>query len=247
MVDVDKYQAQVVYKVKYMNKKKNSDLKLPIAHEGKISYEAIKLSLEKYQSLTRYQYPWDGLEEEIIGLGLKELPLIGYGSLVNNSSAAQTFDNEAVSSGRPVVAFGCRRIFNYPFPCQNTRYGPCDSTKFNAALNVNVTWNDQDMINGVLINIKIDEFDLLRERELSYRILPVPFIDWGGINMNINMGYVLSRIPESEDNVLMPHKEYYKVCRQGASSFGNEFLDFWLQSTFLADNVTTVKNLENSF
>ena len=40
------------------------------------------------------------------------------------------------------------------------------------------------------------------------------------------------------------HHHYYSICREGAAQFGEEFLEIWLKTTYLADGVTSVYKWE---
>ena len=91
-----------------MKKRKISyDLNLP---EDKVS--KVKTLLEKN---TRYstKYPWTGLEDFLEEQKKTTLKIVGYGSLINDQSAAVTV---TVRSRIPVIAFGVYRIFNYLIP-----------------------------------------------------------------------------------------------------------------------------------
>jgi len=59
-----------------------------------------------------YRYPWDGLEEEMEAKCSAEITIVGYGSLVNNASAAHTLSEESLVTFQPVIVFGARRLFN---------------------------------------------------------------------------------------------------------------------------------------
>ena len=47
------------------------------------------------------------------------------------------------------------------------------------------------------------------------------------------------------DDSILPHKGYYNVCRDGAAKISDEFLDYFLETSFLADGKTKVKEWEN--
>jgi len=46
------------------------------------------------------------------------------------------------------------------------------------------------------------------------------------------------------NNKIVPHREYYLLCRKGVAEVGQEFLRFWLAKAYLADGVTTGERWE---
>lgn len=202
-----------------------------------------------------YAYPWTGLEEELARSGRETLGLVGYGSLMNGDSAARTLTREQVRGRRPVVAFGVRRVFNYPIPPGNRSYGgggPAAGRP--AALNVRQTYDIGDMVNGVLIDIGRTQLPDLCRRELNYDLVPVACLDWNRPESSPFRASILS-CPETlcqEDGStgtsdrLVPQPDYLRVCRQGAAEFGAAFLDLWLATTFLADGRTPIGPREPS-
>jgi hypothetical protein len=157
-----------------------------------------------------YPYPWGGLEEELARQGSPGLQLLGYGSLVNRVSAARTLSRQVLRTMEPAVAFGARRIFNYVLPRDSERYGPPEEPDGRAALNVRITGEPSDALNGVLITIPIDEVPALREREVGYELAPAPCLPWPTRSERPFSAYILS-CPDGGrfvDNILKPHTEY---------------------------------------
>jgi cation transport regulator ChaC len=189
------------------------------------------------------EYPWDGLEGILKEQNDNIFRIVGYGSLINANSAAHTV---SVQDRKPVLAFGVYRKFNYVIPKDNTRYGVTKNALHRAALNIEVTDKVDDFINGLLIEIPISDVDALRKREIAYDLVHVPCIWWDDMDSDPFLAYMLYcpyevyKGIEKTDNSIEPHINYYKVCRDGAYSFGPEFLDCWKATSFLADGTTSV-------
>lgn len=200
---------------------------------------------------TRYfqKYPWDKLESLCEEKNEKTLKIVGYGSLVNKQSAALTV---TVQKRKLVVAFGVYRIFNYVIPKGHLRYGLPDQPKRISALNIGVTNKVSDYINALLIEIPISDIKALREREIAYDVIQVPCVPWDDREKEPFYSNILfcpysdfNGLEKTKDN-LEPHTEYYKVCRSGAYSFGEDFLNCWKSTTFLSDGVSSMNVWENS-
>ena len=196
-----------------------------------------------------FPYPWTGLEAFIATLPGQTLPFVGYGSLINSSSASITIHNPGTTR-TPWLAFGCKRIFNYEMPpAALSRYGSPRTPFERAALNVQVTHDCNDLVNGVLITLSADDVAALRTREVGYDFLPVVTLPWDGAeDAEPTVGYILSAPdvaakPEWQivNNRLLPHPAYRKICQHGASQISPQFLREFLGSTYLADRQTSLK------
>lgn len=217
-------------------------------HANRLLYE-----LHNIDRSQRFSYDWKkdlnndiSLEEKIKDIKGSKLPFIGYGSLINSSSAKKTFDQEIIITRRPVIVFGARRIFNYSMDSAVTRYGTPENKQESAALNINVTGSLDDTFNAILLELPPGEIPALREREIDYDLEPVVYIDWHSDKKDVDVAYALicpdnAKIKNKRiDNSLFPHREYYKVCKEGAGEFGGKFLQYWLETTYLADGNTPV-------
>ncbi|OEU71554.1 MAG: hypothetical protein BA864_04105 [Desulfuromonadales bacterium C00003093] len=197
-----------------------------------------------------YLYPWGSLEADIENKGLETLPLVGYGSLVNPDSAAVTIRDRMGRTGLSVLSYGVRRIFNYVIPEGHMRYDPPSNPRARAALNVRFTGAGNDTVNGLLLEISLRDIQRLREREIGYDLYPVACVEWKNPEAVPFTGYILV-CPDEEragairtDSEIEPHREYYEICRSGATQMGKDFLKVWLTNTYLADGVTPVEQWE---
>ena len=64
-----------------------------------------------------FDYPWTGLEDAVKKMPNGKLPLLGYGSLLNQNSASETIQNISSNGCPPVVALGAMGVFNYIMAC----------------------------------------------------------------------------------------------------------------------------------
>jgi hypothetical protein len=226
-----------------------------------LSEKQTKLVLGKFdeaQYAPRYSYEWKGevsnevaLEESVKHMPRSILPFVGYGSLLNSASASFTFKDEILRYRRPVIVFGARRVFNYSMGPAVERYGKPEHDIDSAALNIRLTGSVEDTLNAVLIEIPLSEIPALRKREIGYDLEPVACIDWNGLEKRFFIAYLLLCPDEPRlgkkrtDNTLMPHRNYYLVCKEGAKEFGEPFLQYWLSTTYLADGITSVNEWES--
>ena len=193
-------------------------------------------------------YPWDGLREELEGSAQPVLPLIAYGSLINAESASLTLARQGPR--RPILMFGAQRRFNYVIPFDNPRYGSPNDARESAALNVLVTGDVEHHFNGLLLNIELDDIEATRQREIGYDLVPLPSMFMDDPDALPFVAWTLVCPPISADGVrrvdetLLPHRIYYKVCRDGSASLGDEFLQTWLDTTYLADGKTLAREWE---
>ncbi|MHC4472328.1 MAG: hypothetical protein ACYTDY_09320 [Planctomycetota bacterium] len=199
-----------------------------------------------------YVYPWKSLEADLVDSGRDRLPVVGYGSLVNASSANITLDEESVAEAIPVIALGAQRVFDYEMPDDVDRYGPAVRTADRAALNVHVTGRVTDTVNGVLLETRLSDIEAFRNREVGYDLLPVACVRWQAIEEPPFTAYILECPDEPRagkirtNKHIAPHLRYYEVCRSGALELGEDFLRYWLRTTYLADGVTRAEEWEGS-
>jgi len=205
---------------------------------------AISEKMGAAQESPIHVYPWDSLEEGLRQKGRDGLLVLAYGSLVNRASAAHTLTQTA---GTPAIGFGIRRVFNYIVPEHNPRYGPPPDSVTRAALNVVPTGRIGDVVNGVLLEVPLDEIGAFRSREVGYDLVSVPCIPWHDRNAPPFLAHTLHCPDEPRGGVVRtaqginPHPEYYRVCREGAEELGESFLETWLATSFLADLSTPVR------
>ncbi len=202
----------------------------------------IETCMRNLTSTPRYIYSWPGLQADLERDGRESFPCVGYGSLVNRASAARTLRGERKAV---VIAFGVRRVFNlFMEDAGLNRYSLPANPKARAALNVISTGQSHDAVNGVLFDVATADIPTFRAREVGYDLIPVACIDWTRRDDPAFTAYILACPNEPRDGKVRtrrdiePHVEYYELCRAGAAALGDEFLRFWLATTFLADGIT---------
>jgi hypothetical protein len=212
--------------------------------------KALSQRINEARRQPTYPYPWEGLEERLRRAGSSKILFVGYGSMLNSGSAARTISSESLRFRQPVIALGGRRLFNYEMRSDGGRYGPPTGHLDLAALNVRLTGLIEDAINGVLVEIPLSDIPALRAREVGYDLEPVACLGWEELEKPPFLAYILQAPDEPRagkrrtNNSLEPHREYYRVCRNGAREFGELFLQFWLSTTYLADGITPVGDWE---
>jgi hypothetical protein len=220
---------------------------MPARHE--IARHLPELARAIGRSGSTIPYPWAGLSELVSRLPRQELPLIGYGSLLSQASAARTIKDTSAQR-LPCLAFGCRRIFNYEMPLRvRERYGILPDSPARAALNVEITRDPRHFLNGVLTTVRVADLAALLEREFGYDLASVPCLSWNaGDFTSLSAAYILAA-PEvaarSEWQVvrpdILPEPDYARLCEQGAHSISEEFAGVYRETTCLADKQTTLK------
>jgi len=210
----------------------------------------IESALAETDARPSFRYPWDGLEQELVANGGGSLPMVGYGSLVNLDSAARTLGPGSLATARSIVCFGVRRVFDYDKSAGRTDVEYAEDVIARAALNVRMTNDTADALNGLLFDMAHQDVQAMRERELGYDLLPVSCFSWEALDLPAAPAWILSAPDEPRggsvfaNSKLTPDVEYFVRCRAGAADFGEGFLRFWRETTLLADGVTPVAEWE---
>jgi hypothetical protein len=200
-----------------------------------------------------YGYPWDGLEDAVAHFPAHRLLLVGYGSLLNQDSAAKTIKARPAGGHPPVLALGARRVFNYVIPAAKLKaYGGTFGPREHAALNVDYTQSAANALNGRLIGVPTVDIPPLRAREFGYDLRPVACLPWNDKDAKPFTAFVLVAVKPARngrqvlDDEALPHPSYYRVCREGARAVSEAFLQLYLQTTYLADRKTTLVEWEHA-
>jgi hypothetical protein len=200
-----------------------------------------------------YHYPWDRLEDAIDTFADRRLLLVGYGSLLNEDSAAKTFKARPAGGNPPVLALGARRVFNYVIPVAKLKaYGGTFRPREHAALNVDYTQSEANAVNGRLFSVPAADIPPLRAREFGYDLRPVACLPWNDQNAKPFTAFVLVAVKPAQngrqvlDDEALPHPPYYRVCRKGVRAVSEAFLQLYLQTTYLADRTTTLVEWERA-
>jgi len=95
---------------------------LSFVHLSALQMRAVSRKMAETSREPSYPFPWESLEQDLVGRGFSRLPLVVYGSLLYSGSATQTWRDKSASRRHPVLGFGVRRIFNYDLPLGSRRY-----------------------------------------------------------------------------------------------------------------------------
>lgn len=184
---------------------------------------------------------WD----ELINSNTQAINLVGYGSLLN----VLTIHNNKTQLS-PVEVMDYKRVFNcyyldemiekrksiffeYSNRLQENQFFTQNvlSKEFRGALNVE--FSKGTVLNGLSFEVKKEEFEGYKQREIIYTLeeVKVNYTDAQQCFLNNNKTYILVCKNEYVKNS-EPFYIYYKVCRNGAYSFGSEFGELFDNSTF---------------
>ncbi|MBS0621860.1 MAG: gamma-glutamylcyclotransferase [Verrucomicrobia bacterium] len=191
------------------------------------------------------KYPFgEKLKQKFTERGEERVLIFSYGSLMNRTSAARTLSADTLATRKAAIAVGIKRVFNYD--PQSTSRGAPENPLERGMLNVIHTGDATDAINGVVVEMKLEDAVALSEREIGYDLIPVTVYDWE-TGENPRTAYTFRA---AEDAVYKGHKlvktdiyprpEYYATVMAGANEFGDQFAHTFLKTTYLADGKTSL-------
>lgn len=170
--------------------------------------------------------------------------IFAYGSLINPESAKRSLSNESISTAKTVVAYHLIRVFDYS--------GSPNSQDL-AMLNVHPTENPHDIVNGVLYSLDKKDLANLIYRENGYDLIPVIVEPWPkNPDGQFAIAYTFSAPKEPRggkiytNDRIAPYPRYYYTVENGVKKYGQEFLTLWLETTYLSDGKTPIKDWINS-
>ncbi|MBA4118415.1 MAG: hypothetical protein C0514_05950 [Candidatus Puniceispirillum sp.] len=215
----------------------------------------------------RYSGDWTDLEERLRIEGKTHLPLIAYGSLMDDLSSG-----EFAVHGPTVWAFGAVRSFDFIPPSPETSpFGMPHKTREGEILRLLATYTGSydNHFNGRLMYIALgEELNALRTREKGYDLVRLPAVRFGGegrrVTMHLEHAYVLMRPLEENDAPLktlevhpnkkygvtspalklLPHDLYLYGCMRGAKSLNQPRMAHGL-SHFLNTTYVETQSLQS--
>jgi hypothetical protein len=176
------------------------------------------------------------------------IPIFSYGSLLNKESAARTLSEKAMATHQSAVSFGSKRVFDRHVPT-TIRWGPLERPNDTAMLNLNQTNDLSEVVNGVVIEVDINDLKNLLFREEGYDLVPVVVTYWDDAMdpskaPRFFIAYTFQASDESREGIhytnqyINPVPGYALASKSGAEQYGELFLDLWVSSTYLADKET---------
>jgi len=208
----------------------------------------------------------------------KEVTIVGYGSLLSEKSARTSFPN--LKNFRSGVVKGYRRVFN-KVGIVFIENGLANWETMEVS-SCSTTQSDSDEILVTVFEIPKDEYPEFKLREHRFRFVEVNAFSLDGkatwpatmCTEYTDEEYRKERFNSDEEyyqevgqfydgklwrDDILPCRVYLKHCLTAAKSVSQEFYDNFLNHTYLADQVTTIrqylekypgrieKNVESSF
>jgi hypothetical protein len=165
---------------------------------------------------------------------------IAQGTLINKQSIERTISRANLHG--PVIAEGVRRIFNFALIDENYidhggRYERSSVESHRATLNIVPTGNRRDTVNGILFSTSPDDIDALAKREFGYDVLPTEYRQ--GDERATAYMFIARRssavIGHRVVDDILPNESAVSICLSGAATYGEGFLQDWIDSCYLAD------------
>jgi cation transport regulator ChaC len=197
-----------------------------------------------------YAYPNTGFEEVSDRFSDGKILVFGYGSLMNKLSASRSVKEDAVGSIHPAIALGVKRLFNYKATVTK-HWGEEQHAKEKAMLNMVQTLNISSVANGVTIEVDLEDFKRLVQRETGYDLVPILVASWDDVlsqnpQVNIQVAYTFVASHELRNHIDYTSTEYYPVrgylhaIQDASLAYGEDFARMWNATTYLADGTTSV-------
>jgi len=225
--------------------------------EGKEELNRLKKKASHHQQLVMngevFDYPYSDLKEQLHQLGKKKITIFSYGSLMSYSSASKTLSPKTLKTRAPALAFGAKRLFNRDVKIRpQSHWGiPCNP-EARGMLNVALTGNMDDMMNGVTIEVPLDEIGPILSREVGYDLVPILYTKWDpfqkGEKPTFAVGYTFraKALTKYTDETILPRPKYYELSRDAAKEYGAAFYQIWLNSTYMSDGQTKISKWEKA-
>ena len=183
----------------------------------------------------------------------KEIRLFTYGSLISYTSANKTLSKKTLETRKPSVAFGIRRVFDRDVPIRkNSKWKQTYDERARGMLNVINTHNPFDMVNGVIVDVPIEELNEILVREVGYDLVPVLCIDWDLCHSTFPDSYIAYTFRAKQKSKytsqsIKPRPGYYELVRDAAKEYGPLFYTMWINTTYCPDGETSIRTWEKSW
>lgn len=202
---------------------------------------------------TYWVYPYPQIGNTLREEGKKSILIFNYGSLMDPSSAASTLSEVSMATRRPAVAFGVRRLFDRDVPLRSgSKWGTSSDPSARGMLNVLLSDEPEDFINGVLTDVALEDIPNVLLREEEYDLVPVVVQEWKNALDSLQPRYLIAHIFHAPQNrgatnaTLLPRTGYYELTRDASLVYGELFYKIWLKTTYLADGVTPITEWEKN-
>lgn len=209
------------------------------------SFENAQLDAD---SASIWHYPYPDLADRLRDQGEGSILIFSYGSLMDRESAQETLSEQSMATRRTAVAFGVRRLFDRDVPIKpRSHWHTPNDPLARGMLNVRVSDSPYDIINGVLVEVAVDDLPSILSREVGYDLYPVVVEEWDSPDSSDYAVAYTFRAPEHSiytNPKLLPRPGYYELTRNAAKQYGPLFLALWYKTTYFADGHTLIQEWE---
>lgn len=195
-------------------------------------------------------YPYPELVDQLKKERKRSIPIFSYGSLMDEGSAKQTLGGKSMQTRRPAIAYHLRRVFDRDVKVRSkSKWCIPMNPEARGMLNVIPTESKEDFINGVLVDITLDDIPNVLFREEGYDLIPVVVQDWhevADVNPNYKIAYTF-HAPQGSTFTsahIAPRPGYYELTRDAAKQYGPFFSRLWFKTTYLSDGQTPIMQWE---
>ncbi len=207
---------------------------------------------QKQVEATEYwSYPYPQIIEALQKEGKDSITIFSYGSLMDVASASRTLSSACLATRRPAIGYKIRRIFDRDVPLKpGSKWCQPAHDKARGMLNVLPTSSTDDFVNGVLIDVPLEDIPSVLFREEGYDLMPIIVQEWDveqetvkGPYHIVYTFYAPQKGPYTSPEIL-PRPKYYELTRDAALQYGPLFYELWLTTTYLADGKTSIMEWE---
>jgi hypothetical protein len=128
---------------------------------------------------------------------------------------------------------------------------PIKDIREKAALNVIGSPDFSDLVNGVVIDVDVEDLKNLVSREKGYDLIPILAMSWDDfiqqkLDPEIQLAYTFMSPDSTREGILytdrniLPNRVYLKIVQDGVAELGSAYLEFWNSTTFLSDGQTSL-------
>lgn len=166
--------------------------------------------------------------------------VFGYGSLMNVESLRQDVsDPSDIETG---LIKGYRRVFNKWDPV-GFRKGKKFAGEGFCAVNV-VEGGAKDVVNGVVFSVDEKGFKNLVAREQGYKKVQINVFKHNGVLLCTAVVFLATDAHAEYDFSGDAQEHYLKACLDGARSWGDDFYNQFLKTTFVGNkHLRTIKEI----
>jgi hypothetical protein len=165
--------------------------------------------------------------------------VFGYGSLINQESLSETLQKHVFCS--PAVLPGYKRLFESN--CWQRR--SANNTPVSA---LNIRECDDCYVNGVVFDVDEEQYELLKRRECNYKTIQATVSDW-----HTKQSFEVVTFMDEPSGIFdfvrgdPEQHDYLTICISGAKKYGDQFLQNFVDSTFINDQTLSEYLKENNY